>query len=1024
MTPFQELSAWNVRLKKDFPKRLVGELELSEGSFRQLLDALRRFGETQPLTAPPRLFPRLVLVVMTFTARYDYEGAFWSAFFSNLGLEAVERTAWGTAYRKALRDFDLFTPPEHWMVNVFPVLFHSIVPEASLEDFAIMCRALCEAVDVRLLDDHELASAIESEDLPQTLRRFVAGNESRDVALELVRHIAEDFRLGVEPSRDSLRGRILAVARSATEARTRQYGVQIQPLPWRYDFNTGRCGIWLASSRHFEQQPYRLNLGKYQAQVRSQTVAGGWLLLPQLISLPFAAEGADGCLESYGDTLIRVRVGRSPQRTPLIFRSIGDAGTYESSHIGPPGDYVVADDDVSVAVDAEGNTIECLEELPTLQVPGVTSARLFSLDEGSRILADGDEIFAVQAATRPSVTLRARSSWQLADSRSAVRVVSAVPSLEVRSPQTGSEFVTFEGSTVKPSSRAAFDGHACVRPHVRPANICRTSVWIDGRPSGASGCDFIVLPFATTISTTRGSQVMILSGAGRLTLGLRVLTLHEDAETLVSLTEIIDNDEAAYEIEGKVFGLRYVGVRPVTWGFERDRLDTRRLSIRADELDKYPSLIVTGNYGTTFAMLVEGKALATTSIDTTGLARFPLKDAVPLALARGCVRISLSSADGSLDVLDMFGVPQVRHESVVYRDGHVVADFALDGAVESLTLQASPFHLPWVEDELRSCDGFGRGWNIDAQLTDQRYSLSLAGVIDGAAVRILSGGLPWIKECGAAADRRSQLDVLLYDVLNGNDRDYDAALMYRERIEVIRRCLLMLEANVRRQEVPHIDALLRYLAKSLRVADVDTIERLLIPLQPSVVLFASNCGLPTAAFGFIKASENAHDSMEAEAIISERFVAFDAASRTTEDEASLATTIEVFESFPDAVVCCYARLLRRLRTCRGEPMEKLCNVFEGRAIAEALLNVGPDNLERWVGHEPPLPSFFALVMRRIWGLAIVSRGARRRNVSEVIPAAVPIASALLNNEVVGELLRLALSRVEADLVVTEDGAAV
>jgi hypothetical protein len=903
VTPFEELTAWNVRLKLDFPKRLVGELELSESSFRELLEALRRFGETKDLFSPPGLFPRLILAAMTFTARYDYEGAFWSAFCENLRLESVDRTAWGTAYRTALQSFGLFIPPEHWMVNVFPVLFHSIVPEASLDDFAIMCRALCDAVDVRLLDDHELGTAIDFADLPRTLRRFVAGTESRAVALELVRHIAEDFRLGLEPTSDSLRGRILSVARSASEARTREFGLQVQPLPWRYDFNTGRCGVWLASSRQFEQQPYLLKLGEYQTEVRAQRVGSHWVLLPQLLSLPFTTEGADGTLESYSDILIRVRVGRSPQRVPLIFRSIGDAGTYESAETGPPGDYVVADTGIAEAADADGSAVECVEELPTLQVPGVTSTRLFSLEEGSRISVQGRPIFVIQAATRPSVELRARSFWHLTDSRSSVRVVSAAPSLDVRSPQSGSEFVTFVGNNQKPASRVLFDHWVCVRPQVEPADLYRASVWVDGRPSGASGCDFIVLPFITTLSTVVGAQILHLSGAGRLIVGGRILALDPDQEVALPLTELLLNDEITYEIEGKTFGLRYVGARPIVWGFERGALDTVMRSMRVDEVESHPFLIVTGNYGSTFSLSIDGKSFATATIDSTGFASLPLTDAVPLALGRGSIRLSLSSPECKFDVLEMVGVPQVRFQNVAYRDGHIVGQFALDGAVESLTLHASPFHAPWLPDESIECEGFGRTWNVEARLMDQRYSLFLTAVVDGVVVTILSMGIPWTKECGAAADRRSQIDVHLYELLNGNDQYSSVALVAQERIEILSRCFLMLDANASRKELPHIEALFRQLASYLRVSDIEVIERMLVPLQNHVADFAANCGLPVAAFRSTGRSHTAPMSMDSEAVITEQFIAFDGAGRTAQNEAALAPTIEIMESFPDPRVC-------------------------------------------------------------------------------------------------------------------------
>jgi hypothetical protein len=1022
VTAFEELSLWNGRLKARFPDRLVGELELSEQAFRELLLALRRFGEAKSLFTPPTLFPRIVLAVMTFTARYDYEGAFWSAFCENVGMDTVDRTAWGKTYRKGLRDFGLFTPPEHWMINVFPVLFHSIVPEASLEDFGIMCRAISDAFDVRLLDDHELANAIDSVDLPQLLRKFVAGSESKEVALELVRHIVEDLRLGLDGSDDTLRGRLLLVARAATETRTRQYGVQIQPRPWRYDFNTGRCGVWLASTRRFEEQPYRLVIGRYEYEVRSEKAPDGWLLLPQLLSLPFATEGDEGTLESYSEVLLRVRVARSPNKAPLIFRSIGDAGTYESAQTGPPGDYVIADHGLATIVDADGNTVDSAEELPTAQVSGVTSARLFALEEGSQVLREGTPIFVVQAATRPSVELRARSFWQLAGARNAVRVVSTTPTLDVRSPQSGAEFVVFEASAGRPSIKVPFNGRAHLRPSVPHATVCRSSVWIDGRPSGASGCDFIVLPFDTAISSLSGKQTMRVVGSGRLTIGSRVLALHEDQQAHIALNELLVDVEANYEVEGKAFALRYVGTRPIAWGFKKTALGTDPILLRADQLESHPCLMVAGGYGATVSLSVGGKAFATTSIGSNGFASIDLKNAVPLALSRGHIAMFLGSADGQFHVLDMYGVPQLRHEAVAYRGGTIVGQFALDGSVENLTLHAAPFHSPWLREELRTCNGSGRAWSIDAHLPDQRYSLFLTAITDGVPVTILAGGVPWGKECGIGSDTRSKLDVHLYDMLSGMDHGQALSLAPQERIEVFRRCVTMLEANSRRKELPSIEVLFRTLARCFRVTDIDIIEHILRTARPNVTAISARCGLPVAAFRVVGSSNDAVVSINPEAAVIKQFVMFDGSGRTRENDASLAQTLDLFETFTDPLVSTYARLLRKCRTLPSNATEQLSNVFEGRRIAEALVDICQSGqLERWVGGEPASPSFFVVVVRRTWALAIASRLTRHLNQNSQIPTAVAIASSLIDDEIVGELLRLALNRVETELTPSATG---
>ncbi|MBC5804720.1 MAG: hypothetical protein GIW96_00635 [Candidatus Eremiobacteraeota bacterium] len=124
------LQGWEIWLRANRPKRIFGELELSEDRFRQILVELKK---SRDLRLPPEGLRFITLMAMTFTARFDYYGSFWNAFKNNLGVADLSTPAWGSYFNESLALFDFTKPPQTSRVYVGPVLFHAILP-AGCED--------------------------------------------------------------------------------------------------------------------------------------------------------------------------------------------------------------------------------------------------------------------------------------------------------------------------------------------------------------------------------------------------------------------------------------------------------------------------------------------------------------------------------------------------------------------------------------------------------------------------------------------------------------------------------------------------------------------------------------------------------------------------------------------------------------------------------------------------------------------------------------------------------------------------
>jgi len=785
----------NIALKEGFPRRLVGELDLPETAFRELVAAFVDFGKSSSLSKPPPMFPRLVVILMTFTARYDYEGAFWPALCENLNVSEVDQGAWGRAFRSSLRHFRLFVPPEHWMINVFPVLFHSIVPEKSLEDFAVMCRALSDAFDVRALDDSELATAVASATLPVILHRFVTGAESKAVALELIRSVTDDLRLDSPASHETLRGRLLLAARQASEPRTRQFSANTQPLPWRLEFSSGRFGVWLSSSRTFEERPVRLSIGQYQSPIRTKRSFNGWSVDPQLVFFPATFQGGDGVVEADSKHLFQIRITRPPQKPPLIFRSVGEAGVLETSHNGQSGDYAIASGAAVAILDADGSPVQPVEDLPRLRRHDITSTRLYSLKQGDLVLSGENPIFEVRQSTRPQVEMRTRSSWTLLGNRAQIKVVNSRPFIRANSPSSESELVLLKPSKRDPFLRLPFENDVSFRPDVRNLEISKVTIWVGGEPSGASGLEFVVLPLQAQYDSERAA--VLVSGSGSLHTTNRVILLDALTAEPLQPSELSAQDGFRFEAAEASFRLAYTGLRPTTWGLHPTSTSSQTLSLGADQILPSTRLYVITEVGSTVRLMFDGKAIETEHSDAFGTAVMELTAAIPIALARDAITLKLLVDEGEYAAILITGVPQVRFDDVALRGRHVVGGLMLDSSLEALQIIWQPYRAPWEPCEDLDCEGSARVWSIDREVPNRRCSLTAIGRIAGREVSVFDGGTQWFYEASAQFDTRSDLDVRLYNLLMSTELNQAVALAPHERCEVIRRCLILLGPNGR-----------------------------------------------------------------------------------------------------------------------------------------------------------------------------------------------------------------------------------
>jgi hypothetical protein len=955
---------------------------------------------------------------MAFTARYDYDGAFWPAFTRNLGMDSLEQSEWGFAFRRALQAFKLFSPPEHWMVNVFPVLYHSIVPERSLEDFALMVRALCDTVDIRNLDDHTLAEAIDSVVLPILLRRFVSGKESRAVAHELIRHVAEDFRLGVDLAEDTLRSRILMTMRAATETRLKAFGVRIQPLSWRWDFNNGRCGVWLSSNRSFDTAPIALEVDGHSVGVKSRRTLDSWELTAQMLSLPTSTAGKRGVVTSYDGHVLQVRVASAPLEAPCIFRSVANAGLFETSSAGISGDFAIAGTKNTRILRPLGEQILPLEILPTPLLRGAETAGLFSLSEGDTVWNGDRCVFSVRQATRPSVELRGRTSWVKISARGQIPVYCDSPRLELRSPEPESVFLLFEDHRSQPVSEVPFRETRQLRPETRNGKSYRTSITVNGRSAGTTAVEFIILPLRSELDEIEGRKLLNVFGQGTLTIGTRTIELRYAEPSPIYLSELYAAPEVYYDFQGDVHTLGYSGIRPTLWGFTHSSLNHALISTRLDTVITHPNLYVAGIPGDFVALKVNNKEISTSTIGSDGLARLSLTHCIPLARARDTLDVQLVTADFSANAITIVTSPHVGREDLVVSRDEIRGTVYLDSPVDELFLEACVFQQPWLPTRCIPLDGGARRWRLEATLPRQCWELSLTGQVQGARVSILDENGVWSRTVGKASDHRTAFDESLYTFLTSHDEtdNFDALAAF-PAVEIVRRCLTMLALTFTRYDRPRIARLLHFCTTLLNVRDIANIEDCLTTVKDQrIIQIAARAGLPIAAFQVLPFDAI---RIENQPFARKTFTWFARAAATggaKDERASLAAVLADFETHENPLIVNYARLLRQLRANETDIPDRLANIFQTHDMNEASLHAerfGEVNL--WTDASPEQASVFALIVKRLWGLATISRRVHLLPTSAPVPTAVKLASSFIYDPIVGELMRLTLCWVDTNI---------
>ena len=574
----ERLRAHDSSAKRNFPKRLVGEMRMSEEYFRDILAELREFGA---LRRPPRFCPHLAMLAMVFTARYDYKESFWKPFQDNLGVDELDQHAWGEFFREMLVNLKLFSPPKHWMVNVFPVLYHTIIPESSKADFGTIVRSLTDSIDIRDLDDDGLLAAVRSFDLPAPLRAFIDSRESAPVACDLIRQVAEDYRqlpLAERAQIDTItiRGALLASVVDAPTAERRKFTLRHRLLVWRWDLGSGEIGAHLTGGATFDDLPLRLRLGDRTYDLECYAdYDGRWSLTSRLIPIPMSDAGGSGVLEFASGASETVRLAMSDGPPPLFFRASGSVGTLVSASMIKAGVYAIEAGDYAIASDSDVRVTSAVEEIgppeiiPRPHVPGVRAAAIYELNEGDTVWI-ADRSYAIRGRMRPAATISKMSMWSVLGTRGdGIPLYPEVPRVRFESPQAGSSYRIVERLSNRVVASGAFLNKESVRPDLESGFVYQATVLLDGRTSGASSADFAILPIQLSGVTQFGASGGLV-GSGTVTVGTETVQL-SGTPVPVAPDVLFAAEPLTYQYGARSYRVKFVGPQPIMWRARGER---------------------------------------------------------------------------------------------------------------------------------------------------------------------------------------------------------------------------------------------------------------------------------------------------------------------------------------------------------------------------------------------------------------------------------------------------------------------
>lgn len=287
--------------------QLIGQLGVTREDFVRLAAEVK----SQLVRNPARLkqIPkRVLLLLMVFCARYeDTSTGFWATFCEKIGLQSE-----GGVQSRCRQLLD--ESWKRWQHIYFPsggykyvtrILYHSIIPQARVEEMARLIRSLGSTVGWDAIADMEieeleklLGQAEGRFHLSGPLRRFLTDVHSRPLASQLVQDLCEAACLYLERGRDQsdlieqLRQHPvqLEVWERLKELRDEMNGTVGLGQPsaiaprWQWDRKSRQLRLYIPAHRvsgSLRPAYYQVDGEKYP--VEAKLVDGGWMLGAALI---------------------------------------------------------------------------------------------------------------------------------------------------------------------------------------------------------------------------------------------------------------------------------------------------------------------------------------------------------------------------------------------------------------------------------------------------------------------------------------------------------------------------------------------------------------------------------------------------------------------------------------------------------------------------------------------------------------------------------------------------------------------
>ncbi len=842
------LQGWETWLATKMPRRIVGEMDLSEQRFDDLTATLREHGWRMP----PSQYPRVVLVVMTFTARFHYFGSFWNALKTVLSIDDIDNSAWGTAFRTALKKFDLLVPPVTWMVNVGPVLFHAILPAGCEDEFAEFFDSLSPEVDLASMTDHDLGEIIRTWPFGRdSLRAFMQREESRPIALDLVRAVYSDLRLSrlTGATLSGIRGQIVTAIQQLASQDTTKQRTGLTILGWKYSRSTNTIGLQLPGLAG--EMAVRPELLKDGALIDLTIDLGpsGYIVPTQRLAIPPSTQGFNLELAIGNGVARRYRVNGLP--TDLaVFKLTSSSGSLTNASSLVPGMYLfLYSGSLSVSQGAE---VKAPAELPL--TPDRTSyldAAIYELETNDIVHLPNKQRLEVTEALRPEVTLQTKASWFGTIANRDGPIFDNNVRLLAHSPYDGAELVIFDDAK-NIVYRAAVRRSSLHDVRLQSFGHFNATIYLDGQPAGSNVESFFVCDLRILSGSWRNVEAcdFLATGTGAIRIGRRVITLNA-SQKRIPVDELAGG--AGYYLHGStLINLTYLGARPLRWrlGSTKGQLSAVTLEKHVSELPAGETIEVSANPGERVSLAIGTHALADTFASPQGFARFSIQEALDYLRRRDeMASLVLVTASCRTDCLRVFAVPRLIQGTVSIAGSYLSADLGFDRPVDRVRVAYRAAHQYWEPRRFLTLTGGPRFFQGNAWIgIPALLEVSVEAQTDKHFVTVLAEEEPWSRIIGDDHSDAATLEAHLARFFQtGHDTDLASALGTNGQI---RRALELLLAGAMLPENSYVQskitAGLRVLAPLFSDANIGILEDVIHgnPDGVASILIHATCPVP------------------------------------------------------------------------------------------------------------------------------------------------------------------------------------